>query len=74
MIVPKQDEQIRLCVDMQAANTAIKRVCHPIPTVRDISLDLKTVDTIKVGSNYKEHNKALKECLFRLNFFVCQHS
>ncbi len=25
---------------MRAANTAIKRVCHPIPTVRDISLDL----------------------------------
>ena len=40
VIVPKQDEQIRLCVDMRAANTAIKRVCHPIPTVRDISLDL----------------------------------
>ena len=40
MIVPKQDEQIRLCVDMRAGNTAIKRVCHPIPTVRDISLDL----------------------------------
>ena len=40
VIVPKKDDQIRLCVDMRAANTAIKRVCHPIPTVRDISLDL----------------------------------
>ena len=40
VIAPKQDEQIRLCVDMRAANTAIKRVCHAIPTVRDISLDL----------------------------------
>ena len=40
VIVPEQDEQIRLCVDMRAANTAIKRVCHPIPTVRDILLDL----------------------------------
>ena len=38
--VPVKDDQIRLCVDMRAANTAIKRVCHPIPTVRDISLDL----------------------------------
>ena len=38
VIVPKQlqDEQIRLCVDMRAANSAIKRVCHPVPTVRDI--------------------------------------
>ena len=40
VIVPKKDDKIRLCVDMRAANTAIKRVCHPIPTVRDISLDL----------------------------------
>ena len=36
VIVPKQDEQIRLCVDMRAANSAIKS----LPTVRDISLDL----------------------------------
>ena len=43
VIVPKQDEQIRLCVDMRAANTAIKRVCHLIPTVRDISLDSNTL-------------------------------
>ena len=135
VIVPKQDEQIRLCVDMRAANTAIKRVCHPIPTVRDISLDLNGAkyfskldmsqayhqleltpssrkittftthaglyrfkrltygtnsaaeifqntlqqllhgidgvrniadDIIIFGSNYEEHNKALEECLLRL--------
>ena len=66
MIVPKQDEQIRLCVDLQAANTAIKRVCHPIPKVRDISLDLNADDIIIVGSNYEERNKALEECLLRL--------
>ena len=135
VIVPKQDEQIRLCVDMRAANTTIKRVCHPIPTVRDISLDLNEAkyfskldmsqayhqleltpssrkittftthaglyqfkrlnygtnsaaeifqntlqqllhgidgvrniadDIIIFGSNYEEHNKALKECLLHL--------
>ena len=66
MIVPKQDEQIRLWVDLQAANTAIKRVCHPIPKVRDISLDLNADDIIIVGSNYEERNKALEECLLRL--------
>ena len=66
MIVSKQDEQIRLCVDLQAANTAIKRVYHPIPTVRDISLDLNADDIIIVGSNYEERNKALEECLLRL--------
>ena len=40
VIVPKKDNNIRLCVDMRAANNAIKRVCHPIPTVKDISLEL----------------------------------
>ena len=40
VIVSKKDDQIRLCVDMRVANTAMKRVCHLIPTVRDISLDL----------------------------------
>ena len=40
VIVPKKDDSIRLCVDMRAANTAIKRIRHPIPTVHDISLEL----------------------------------
>ena len=40
VMVPKKEDKIRLCVDMRAANKAIKRVCHPIPTVRDISMDL----------------------------------
>ena len=38
--VPKKNGEIRLCVDMRAANNAIKRVRHPIPTVKDISIDL----------------------------------
>ena len=40
VIVRKKEDKIRLRVDMSAANKAIKRVCHPIPTVRDISMDL----------------------------------
>ena len=40
VIVPKQDDNIRLCVDMRAANTAIKRTRHPIPTVEAVSLEL----------------------------------
>ena len=40
MIVPKKDNNIRLCVDTRAANNAINRVRHPIPTVKDISLEL----------------------------------
>ena len=37
---PKKNGEIPLCVDMRAANKAIKRVRHPIPTVKDISIDL----------------------------------
>ena len=40
VIVPKKDDNIRLCVDMRAANNAIKRVRHPIPNVKDVSLEL----------------------------------
>ena len=40
VIVPKKDDNIRLCVDMRAANKAIKHVRHPIPTVKDVSLEL----------------------------------
>ena len=40
VVVPKKEGKIRICVDMRAANTAIKRIRHPIPTVKDISLAL----------------------------------
>ncbi|XP_028414345.1 uncharacterized protein K02A2.6-like [Dendronephthya gigantea] len=38
--VPKKNGDVRICVDMRAANKAIKRVRHPIPTVEDISFEL----------------------------------
>ena len=40
VVVPKRDDKIRVCVDMRAVTTAIKRIRHPIPTVKDISLEL----------------------------------
>ena len=40
VVVPKADNNINISVDMRAANTAIKRVRHPIPTVKDITLEL----------------------------------
>ncbi|XP_046858634.1 uncharacterized protein K02A2.6-like [Xenia sp. Carnegie-2017] len=40
VIVPKRDGNIRLCVDMRIANTAIKRTRHPIPTVEAASMEL----------------------------------
>ena len=40
VIVPKQDNNIRLCVDIRAASTAIKRTKQSIPTVEAVSLEL----------------------------------
>ena len=40
VVVPKKDGRIRVCVDMRTANTAIKRVRHPMRTVKDISMEL----------------------------------
>ena len=40
VIEPKRGDRIRLCMEMRAANTAIKRIRHPVPTVHYISLEL----------------------------------
>ena len=40
VVVPKADNNIRICVDMRAVNTPIKRIRHPIPTVKDVTLEL----------------------------------
>ena len=40
VVVPKSDKTLRLWVDMRMVNQTIQRVCHLIPTVEDISLDL----------------------------------
>ena len=39
VVVPKKDGGVRICVDMRAANEAIQRVRHPIPTVDDVSFE-----------------------------------
>ena len=36
VVVPKANEDIRLCVDMRCANEAIIRERHPIPTVDEV--------------------------------------
>ena len=45
VVVPKQNDEIRLCVDMQRAKVAIIRERHPIPTVDEVleSLNQSTV-------------------------------
>ena len=41
VVVPKQNNNIRLCVDMHVANTAIKRTRHPILTLLEsVSMEL----------------------------------
>jgi hypothetical protein len=36
VIVPKKSGEIRLCLDLRLANTAVKRTRHPIPTVEEV--------------------------------------
>ena len=45
VVVPKQNDEIRLCVDMRRANEAIIRERYPIPTVDEVlqSLNQSTV-------------------------------
>ena len=40
VIVHKKNVAIRLCIDMRVANKVIKRIRHPIPTAKDISIEL----------------------------------
>jgi len=40
VVAPKSSGDIRICVDMRVANTAIKRERHPIPTVEEILAEL----------------------------------
>ena len=53
VVVPKQNDEIRLCVDMRRANEAIIRERYPIPTVDEVlqSLNQSTcsVNWIKMG-------------------------
>lgn len=37
---PKDPDNVRICIDMRAANRAIKRVKHPMPTVHELIHDL----------------------------------
>ena len=40
VVVPKQNDEIRLCVDMRRANEAIIRERYPIPTVDEVLQNL----------------------------------
>ena len=40
VVIPKGKDDIRLCVDMRSANTAVKRVRYPIPTMAEVLQDM----------------------------------
>ena len=41
VVVPKENGEVRLCVDMRCANKAIIRERHPIPTIDEILQDMQ---------------------------------
>ena len=40
VVVPKSSGDIRLCIDMRQANTAVKRERYPIPTIDEVVQDM----------------------------------
>ncbi|CAG2225151.1 unnamed protein product [Mytilus edulis] len=67
VVVPKcSGDDIRLCVDMRQANTAVKRVRHPIPTIDELVQDMNSskVSRINTGCDDNTRNrKSVRECL-----------
>lgn len=41
VVVPKGKNDVRICIDMRAANRAIRRVHHPLPVIEDFLHKLK---------------------------------
>ena len=39
VVVPETDGDVRICVDMRRANSAIERERHPIPTIGEVLCD-----------------------------------
>ena len=68
--VPKKENTaLRLCIDMCSANTAIRRVCHPVPTVDELMHDLN-------GSQYfskLDLSSAYHQGLYILTAIISQH-
>lgn len=40
VVVPKEGDEVRLCVDMRRANTAIVRERYPVPTIQEMLAEL----------------------------------
>ena len=59
---PNNPSEIRLCVDMRAANKAIVRERHPIPTIEDLLYQLNGYNVFsKLDLNKGYHQLELEE-------------
>lgn len=59
VIAPKDDNDVRICVDMRRANTAIERENHPLPTMDDFLPQLngaKVFSKLDVKQAYHQVN------------------
>ena len=62
VVVPKSQNDIRLCIDMRNANTAITRTRYPTPTVDDLLVKLKGATRFtKLDMNAAFHQLVLSE-------------
>ncbi|CAC5404852.1 unnamed protein product [Mytilus coruscus] len=71
VVLKRSGDDIRLCVDMRQANTAVKRVRHPIPTIDEL---LQEVNSSKVFSKldvtWAYHQIELKPEIREITTFV----
>ena len=61
IVVAPKKTGIRICVDMRAANEAIERERHPVPTVEDLIVDLDgatVFSKIDLNQGYHQHELA----------------
>jgi len=72
VIIPKESGDIRICVDMRQAHTAVIRERHPIPTVDEVlqSMNGSTVFT-KIDLACGFHQLELEEKSREITTFTC---
>ena len=62
IVVAPKKTGIRICVDMRAANQAIERERHPVPTVEDLIVDLNGATVFsKIDLNQGYHQFELEK-------------
>ena len=71
VVVPKTDGDIRICVDMRRANSAVERERHPIPTIEEVLYDLNGSTVFsKVDLKWGFHQVELAERSREITTFV----